>query len=236
MPNLNARCTYRLRIVIARRSKTLKMFAKTQVLSLHLNYHPRATPSDGISAIQNSALADIKLSPQPWSQHSFFGESSFPIQCEFFIPALKVFGIRDTIPFHIQISSRSASLQHRLQQQEPASSRSPPTRPLVCVYLTRVVTATYRDKPVSRSQVIGKGDIPPLPVLVGSVPACDKELSFNLSGTVRCAEDAIQAGGFHVASLSVYDYLVVEVAPGNACHPIRCQIPVRFVTDSFHEA
>ncbi|CAK5283986.1 unnamed protein product [Mycena citricolor] len=239
MSDLNARCTYQLRIVIARRAKTLKLFTKAQALTLHVNYHPRATTSNGVCAMQNSALADIKLAPQPWSQYSFSGESPFPIQCEFFMPALKVFGIGDIIPFHIQISSRSPSLQHLLhhhqqqQQQQPASSRSPTTtHPLIRIYLKRVATVTYRDKSVSRFQVIGKGDVPPLPVTTDSEP----ELSLSLSGTVRCTDDIIQVGGFHAANLSVNDYLVVEVAPGNACHPIRCQIPVRFVTDSFHEA
>ncbi|KAJ7069546.1 hypothetical protein C8F01DRAFT_1078096 [Mycena amicta] len=261
-PSLYAKATYNLAISIVK-DRRLGFIPKTKTLYIPLDYVPESSPPRGITYTPCADfLSVIKYMPEEWYQSSFTmktrcNSNFLPLECQVFIPSVRIFGIEDTIPVHIQLSGSLVSLRNLIS---PCSDRPPsPTTPNtdsssspVRVYLTRMVSADHLGKLTWRVQRIGaNGRVQPLPPTVDFDCTCSLESAacddcatsvvvLDWAGEVRCDPKQVEVGGFHIGSLSVKDFLTVQLTPPNPRSSpliaVQHAIPIRFVTESYREA
>jgi len=203
-----------------------------------IEYHPQTSPARGIPP-NLYFLSSVKGMPQEWHQTSFVmnarsSSKLSPIQCQAFIPSIKVFGLSDTIPVHLQLCGPLSSLRELVLPSSPSPVR---------VYLTRRVGFEDHDKSTWRVQRIGEGHFPPLPPVVNfdcdcqpahdSCDSCVETLDWD--GEVKC-DLAVTVGGFTAAGLTVKDFITLEIIPPKAVQSpllsIQYAIPIRLVTES----
>ncbi|KAJ7263175.1 hypothetical protein B0H12DRAFT_1012381 [Mycena haematopus] len=245
-PALFVKCTYSLNISITK-ERRLGLLSKTKLIYIPVEYNPQTYPARGLPSDLHF-LASVKIIPEEWQQTSFVMNARAYnislIQCEVsaFIPSVKVFGLSDTIPLHLQLSGSLSSLRE-LFGSSPAGSdlRHSPVR----VYLARKVTLVHDGKTTWRIQRIGEGHFPPLPVAHSTCtcqPPCDSCDScvdtFGWDGEAKCDAD-IGVGGFQAAGLTVLDYVTLEITPPkpelSPLQRVRHAFPIRFVTETFVE-
>ncbi|KAJ7078659.1 hypothetical protein C8R44DRAFT_754824 [Mycena epipterygia] len=241
-PSLFVKSTYSLTISITK-DRRLGFLSKTKLIYVAVEYHPRTTPPRGICPTP-CFLSAVKTMPEEWHQSSFVmntrsSSALLPIQCEAFIPSVKIFGFADTIPLHLQLSGQLSSLREFIL---PSIDDGKSVR----VYLTRMVTFEYRGKTNWRVMRVGEGrfrPLPPGPVVnfnCDCQPTCDPAGScmqtLDWDGEVKCDPD-VTAGGFQAAGLTVKDFITLElIPPKRATSPlltIQHAIPIRLVTETF---
>ncbi|KAJ7914479.1 hypothetical protein B0H13DRAFT_2002787 [Mycena leptocephala] len=219
-PSLFAKCTYSLTISVTK-DRRLGFLSKTKSIHVPLEYSPQTFPARGI-APSPYFLSAVKTMPEEWHQSSFSSTLS-PIQCQAFIPSVKVFGLSDIIPLHVQLSGPVSSLRELVLPPNQSSSE--------------IEHATWR------VQRIGEGHSRPLPPVVNfdcdcrSACICDTSVeTVDWDGEVKC-DSTVTVGGFQAAGLTVKDFIVVEIVPPNAVLSplltIQHAIPIRFVTETF---
>ncbi|KAF8214889.1 hypothetical protein K438DRAFT_1561735 [Mycena galopus ATCC 62051] len=244
-PTLFAKCTYSLTISITR-ERSLGFLSNTKSIYVPIEYNPHTVPARGMPPSMHF-LASVKIIPEDWYQTSFVmnarDSNLSPIQCEAFIPSVKVFGLSDTIPLHLQLSGSLSSLRELIPPSPfGCHLRYSPVR----VYLMRKVTFEYRGKSTWRFERIGEGLFPPLPLVVNfnckCQPPCDSCDScvetFGWGGEVKC-NSTVTICGFQAAGLTVMDFITLEITPPNAAlaplASVRHAFPIRFVTETFVE-
>ncbi|KAJ7867983.1 hypothetical protein B0H13DRAFT_2064880 [Mycena leptocephala] len=247
-PSLFAKCTYSLTISVTK-DRRLGFLSKTKSIHVPLEYSPQTFPARGI-APSPYFLSAVKTMPEEWHQSSFVmnarcskSSTLSPIQCQAFIPSVKVFGLSDIIPLHVQLSGPVSSLRELVLPPNQSSSEIEHSYSPVRVYLTRMVSFEYRGKATWRVQRIGEGHSRPLPPVVNfdcdcrSACICDTSVeTVDWDGEVKC-DSTVTVGGFQAAGLTVKDFIVVEIVPPNAVLSplltIQHAIPIRFVTETF---
>jgi hypothetical protein len=140
-------------------------------------------------------------------QTLIFSTTTHSIQA--FIPSVKVFGLSDIIPLHVQLSGPVSSLRELVLPPNQSSSEIEHGYSPVRVYLTRMVSFEYRGKATWRVQRIGEGHSRPLPPVVNfdcdcrSACICDTSVeTVDWDGEVKC-DSAVTVGGFQAAGLTV---------------------------------
>ncbi|KAF7314610.1 hypothetical protein MKEN_00934700 [Mycena kentingensis (nom. inval.)] len=129
-PSLYAKATYHLGITIVK-ERRLGFLPKTKLIHIPLEYAPAYSPPRGIAPQpEGNFLATIKHMPEEWFQSSFVmktraGSGLPQIHCQVFIPSVRIFGIEDTIPVHVQLSGTYSSLRHLLAPPKDAGPASP---------------------------------------------------------------------------------------------------------------
>ncbi|KAJ7148436.1 hypothetical protein C8R43DRAFT_925684 [Mycena crocata] len=243
VPTLMARCTYSLTFSIAK-DRRLGILSKTKIISVPVEYRPQSSPPRGIS-LTPSFRCTVKNLPEEWHQSSFVMRprsysNLVSLHCQVFIPSVRVFGLGDTIPIHLQVSGPLASLRELIS---PASSDR-----IVRVYLTRMVTFEHQGKTTWRVVQTGEArTLLPLPPFVNfdrdcRRPACNQDEScvevLDWAGEIRC-DGEVAVGGFQAAGLTVKDFITLELTPAKpASSPllvVQHAIPIRFVTESYIE-
>ncbi|KAJ7143503.1 hypothetical protein C8R43DRAFT_891506 [Mycena crocata] len=248
-PALLAKCTYTLSISITK-DRRLGFLSKTKLIQIPIQYNPQSSPPRAISATESYFLDAVKTMPEEWYQSSFTmkprtSSKLSPIQCQAFSPSVRVFGLRDTIPIHLQMSGPLSSLREFiLPTNSVLSDIDLNTSPVRC-FLTRMVTFEYRGKSTWRVLRMGEGRIlRPLPPVVDfdcdchptcvPVESCVQTLDWE--GEIQC-DGNVDVGGFQAAGLTVKDFITLELVPPKAATSplltIQHAIPIRFVTDSF---
>lgn len=182
----------------------------------------------------------MKTSPEEWYQAvtSFKTKPNVqvdPIHChvgsqrfssltvlsflQLFIPAGRVYSIRDTIPFHVQVSAETCQLtelfsspfSNRLTSADVCNNRASPNlfapKPLLRVYLIRQVMIDSKKLTSWRNTVLGEGTISPVPPAFSTCPCATtgpecQERHVDWEGEVRCRDD-IDVGSFGVMHVSV---------------------------------
>ncbi|KAJ7758108.1 hypothetical protein DFH07DRAFT_1024893 [Mycena maculata] len=243
-PSLFARCTYNLTISI---TKDGRLLSKTKFISLPIDYNPQTSPPCAITR-PSCFLFRVKTMPEEWYQSSFTmntrsRSSLSPLQCQAFVPSVKIFGIKDSIPLHVQLSGSLAAFQefvlpcspHPGDADQGARQKSP-----VRVYITRMVSVEYRGKTTWRLQRIGEGHVWALPPTVNF--DCDYQpggsclQTLDWDGEVKCYPD-ITVGGFQASGLTVKDFITLELVPPNPASSslltVQHAIPIRLVTETF---
>ncbi|KAJ7625269.1 hypothetical protein DFH06DRAFT_1304911 [Mycena polygramma] len=249
-PSLFAKCTYSLTISITK-DRRLGFLSKTKLIYIPIEYKPQNSPAQGISRTP-FFLSAVKLMPEEWHQSSFVmnprcSSTLSAIQCQAFIPSVKVFGLSDTIPLHVQLSGPLLSLRELILPSSSTPGDDGGHTPLR-VYLTRMVSFEYRGKATWRVQRTGQGHFRPLPPTVDFDcdchydPACDPcdtcvEV-LDWDGEVKC-DPTVTVGGFQAAGITVKDFITLEIVPlkgvSSSLLKIQHAIPIRFVTDTFNE-
>ncbi|KAJ7079755.1 hypothetical protein B0H15DRAFT_997974 [Mycena belliarum] len=244
-PVLSAECTYTVTISISKAHR-LGIWSQTKIVHIPVKYRPLSSPPSGISSPPYFLAQAVKTMPDEWHQSSFVlntrGSTLTPIQCQAFIPSVKVFGVADTIPIHLQISAPVCSLREFILPAGPAPGDVDDGRGPVRVSLTRMVTYACRGREIWRTRQIGEGRFRPLPPAVNFDCDCRPECvpsdacvqSLDWDGEVRCGP-GVAVGGFRAAGLTVKDFIIIHLVPPNSSPllPVQHALPVRFVTDSF---
>ena len=144
---------------------------------------------------------------------------------QFFVPSARIYGLSDTIPFHIQLNGPISSLRQffppdalqRITSTDstlsifsesirskdtiiPQIHASKEPQPCVRVMLTRQVLVVRNGDKVWRNSIIGEGTVYPLPPpLIRDACLGTREESLDWKGQIRCNEDA--AVGTFVTSM-----------------------------------
>ncbi|KAJ7723341.1 hypothetical protein DFH07DRAFT_759527 [Mycena maculata] len=245
-PSLFARCTYSLTISI---TKDARLLSKTKLIYLPIDYNPQTSPPRGITRT-SCFLSGLKTMPEEWYQSSFTmnarsSSSLSPLQCQVFLPSVQIFGIKDSIPLHVQLSGSLATLQefvlpcrpHPGNPEQNGHQNSP-----IRVYITRMVSVKYGTKTTWRLQRVGEGRFRALPPSANF--ACDCQSACESSclqildweGEVRCYPD-VTVGGFQSLGLTLKDFITLELVPhkpaSSALLTVQHAIPIRLVTETF---
>lgn len=128
VPGLCAKCTYSLTVILTK-SRLAKLKSKT-TLSVPIRYSPRTRPYLPIAPELHPFFSTVKSTPGDWHQvtstmHTRPGLPLRPIECHLFIPAVQIYAIADTIPFHLQLRSQSKTLRSFLFAAPPSPTRKP---------------------------------------------------------------------------------------------------------------
>ncbi|KAF7335817.1 hypothetical protein MVEN_02237700 [Mycena venus] len=242
-PSLFAKCTYSLTITITK-DRRLSILSKTKLIYVPIEYNPQTIPARGIPQTP-CFLSSIKTMPEEWHQSSFVMKSRSNSDLAPHTMPVKVFGLSDAIPLHLQLSAPLSSLRELVLPSSPSSPGGSDRGP-VRVYLTRMVSFEYRGKSTWRVHRIGEGSFRPLPPVVDFDcdcrlgPACDSCNSsvviLDWDGEVKC-DSSVTVGGFQAAGLTVKDFITIEIVPPKAgaslLLSIQHAIPIRLVTETF---
>ncbi|KAJ7673519.1 hypothetical protein B0H17DRAFT_892010, partial [Mycena rosella] len=246
IPALFAKCTYSLTISITEVRRRLGLWSKTKTIRVTIEYHPKAFPPRAVSPTPPYFLSAVKVMPMEWHQSSFVmntlcSSNLAPIQCQAFIPSVKIFGLSDTIPVHLQMSGPLASLREFMEPSSPSPGDIDDGESPMHIYLTRMVEFKYRGKAVSRVMRIGEGHMRPPPPIVNfnCTPLCVPDdacvQSLDWDGGVKC-DLGVTVGGFQAAGLTVKDFITLELIPQKlGSSPLQHAIPIRLVTETFSD-
>ncbi|KAJ7031039.1 hypothetical protein C8F04DRAFT_1041989 [Mycena alexandri] len=272
-PSLFANCTYGLTLSITK-DRRVGFLSKTKVsvqslrclklsdgaycrIHIPIEYRPQTSPPRGLSRASYFPAA-VKVAPQDWIQTSFevpprcSTANVERIQCRVFIPSVRVFGLADTIPVHLELASTLASLRELVI---PSSSNTFHSEPITTccpadmeplsksplrAYLSRMVRFDSPDgKTTWRMQRIGAGTFPPMPpAVVQERCTCQEPCAQTLDWDGEISVDkAVRVGGFSAGGLIVRDFITLEIVPPNAtASPLKTvqhTIPIRLVTETF---
>ncbi|KAF8158192.1 hypothetical protein B0H34DRAFT_444578 [Crassisporium funariophilum] len=254
--SLFVKSTYQLHFAITRiRHRKLEIWPKTKQIFVPFTYVPRTRSH---RPIVNSPcfFSSVKTSPEEWYQAVTLLKTKAnvkmdPINCHLFVPAGRIYGLTDTIPFHVQLSGVTCSLREHFgtplldrvasvdsQITMPFSKLHNP-KPLLRVYILRQVSVSVKGESAWKNSIIGEGTIWPIPPDLSS--CCEStstqcvEGHVDWEGEVRCSEE-YTVGGFHAANVHVKDFITLALSPPTPQSPLlelQISVPIRLVTDSF---
>ncbi|KAG5638677.1 hypothetical protein H0H81_011057 [Sphagnurus paluster] len=254
IPALHVRSDYTIAISVTRsRHHNLDFLTKVDHIKIPFLYHPRTRANRPIVP-SPSFFSTVKTSPEEWYQvftamKTRVSSNIEPIYCHLFIPGARVFGLKDKIPIHIQMSGPLDSLQKLLMPQArnapppPAWSRETRekcpahSKPKIKVSILRQTHVESRGRKGWKNTTIGDGEIWEVPPAI-----CEAQGAVHLDWEGELiAHDTIAVGGFAAGNVVVKDFIVLTVDPptvGN--HPstflaLQMSVPVRIVTDSYVE-
>ncbi|KAJ2917041.1 hypothetical protein MD484_g3397, partial [Candolleomyces efflorescens] len=259
-PSLFLKTTYSIRIAITRVvHQKLGLWTKTKHILIPFNYVPRSRAHRPILP-RPCFFSSVKTSPEEWYQAESTikprgSPSQSPLNCHLFIPAGRVYGLKDTIPFHLQISGRISTLRELFSSTEltrvssaeshltstsslPSFNHTPPT---IRVFLMRQVTVEIRGQKSWRNIVAGEGTLSSVPPSMSSrysptSDICRESENLDWEGELRVNEE-VDCAGFIVANAQVKDFVMVKVTPSGSSKSqfldMQVSVPIRLVTDSW---
>ncbi|GJE99014.1 hypothetical protein PsYK624_152520 [Phanerochaete sordida] len=149
-PGLRVQVFYFLSVRVIR--PPLWLWRRNTTIVIPVKYRPRSRPYLPISPGLHPFLATVKTAPEEWHQISAAMTSHEtgidPLECHLFIPTVQIFGLQDTIPFHVQVAGSSKSLtflvdpsaSHRASDSN-TRRKSPPRSPLKSPYPPRQLSS-----------------------------------------------------------------------------------------------
>ncbi|KAJ8077988.1 hypothetical protein PM082_000189 [Marasmius tenuissimus] len=208
-----ARVSHSLSVLVTktRGRKAAALLGKNkQCFTVALKYRPRSRPPRPIP-YDCSFFSTIKVCPEEWSQSVVTieprhpGSSSLqPISCQLFLPSVGVFEMRETIPFHIQLVSSSATLSRLVQGGDQ-------NHPPVKVTLGRQLILETDDRRFAVNFVLGKGKVSFSPGFTSSQDRHEGVLNFEGQVCLDSAKDEVPS--FDSGMIAARDFIRVELAP-----------------------
>ncbi|EKM48998.1 uncharacterized protein PHACADRAFT_214550 [Phanerochaete carnosa HHB-10118-sp] len=129
-PGLRAQILYSLTIRLTR--PPLSLWKRHTKIVIPVKYQPRSRPYLPISPGLYPFLSTVKTAPEEWRQISSTvpscDDSVDPIECHLFVPSVQIYGLTDTIPFHLQINGPAKSLSFLLGLSMPRPASKSPNR------------------------------------------------------------------------------------------------------------
>ncbi|KAE9393202.1 hypothetical protein BT96DRAFT_1023119 [Gymnopus androsaceus JB14] len=234
-----AKCTYTFTAIITRtRSRRTAFLGKNKKNNTFVfEYLPRLRPPRPMT--NRSLLTAIKTHPEEWRQFScqLTPQSEKylePLTCQFFIPSVGVFGVMDSIPFHVQIAGSHLSLS----KLQPASSDNPPIR----VSLIRQVVISNNGRKSAVHLHLGDAKFYPLPSGEGPISLAGpsttssqrQETNLNWEGEICCELEEKLTPGFNAGVVTIADFVIMELSKWQTklFEPFKHEHPVRLVSDS----
>ncbi|CAA7262973.1 unnamed protein product [Cyclocybe aegerita] len=258
VPALFVKASYQLRFIITRiRHKKLEMWPKVKHAVVPFTYVPR-TRSHRPIVTSPCFFSSVKTSPEEWYQavtslRTRPNARIDPITCHLFIPAGRIYGLKDKIPFHVQLSGIICTLKDVFagcvsgldrvlsvdSSNTTASRRSPAENPFIRVYLLRQVSVSMKGTSAWRNIVLGEGTLAPIPPDLSSCCSLTRQCReghVDWEGEVSCRDD-ITVGGFNAANVHVKDFIALSLTPpdrrSSPLLDLQVTIPIRLVTDSW---
>ncbi|KAJ7914480.1 hypothetical protein B0H13DRAFT_2002791 [Mycena leptocephala] len=191
-------------------------------LSVTINFRPTASPPRPIM-LDINLLSTVKTAPEEWYQiacrvgHQL---QLINVHCSLFIPSALIYGLSDSIPFHLQISGPTTLLLGLIRPSAQSEVR---------VHLMRRISLFVRGERQHHNISIGEGALSVLPPPISySEESNLDEATIDWAGLVQC-DDSITAGTFDSGALCIKDFIVVSVPAWNMEHKHR----IRFVTNTW---
>jgi hypothetical protein len=115
---------------------------------------------------------------------------------QLFIPAVRVYSVKDNIPFHLQLSGSRRSVQNFLMPPSQEDVQ------VIRVTLLRQMVVETRGQTSSRYTVLAEGKLSEIPPLVS--PPCEPgdSIHLNWDGEIMCSSDT-SVGGFDAGNIAV---------------------------------
>ncbi|KAF8635979.1 hypothetical protein AX15_000143 [Amanita polypyramis BW_CC] len=267
IPGFYVKVHYWIIIEIARMGHwKVDLWPSVQRHSIPFNYSPRSRP--GRPIVDTCCfLSGIKSLPEEWYQATaplqtrLLRQPREPLYCHFFVPSSRIYGLSDTIPFHIQLNGPISSLQqffppdalHRITSADSAISNPPiplkdktnskkkaskEHRSYVRVILIRQVAITCDGGKAWQNSNIGEGVIYPLPPPpIRDVCLGAREESLDWNGHIRCNKD-VTSGSFATSLVQAQHFLSLVFTPPEprTFVELTINIPIKFVSDSYSES
>ncbi|TFK40753.1 hypothetical protein BDQ12DRAFT_601824 [Crucibulum laeve] len=257
VPALFVRSSYRIHVTVRRiPNRKIGFWTKTKRVIVPFKYTPR-TRSHRPIVPTPCFFSSVKTSPEEWYQavatmKTRTSSQLSPINCHLFVPAARIYGLIDIIPFHVQLTGRVSSLKeffssHNLDRISSADSHISATttkankssKPMVRLYLLRQVAVDVAGEKGWRNSVIGEGtlySVPPALSTCYSLPMDCREENLDWEGELRVNSD-ITCGSFQASNVHVKDFIALSLKPPNPfTSPLlemQLTVPIRFVTDSW---
>ncbi|KAJ7933845.1 hypothetical protein B0H13DRAFT_684204 [Mycena leptocephala] len=227
------KCSYSLTLsVMAAFHRSTPFLARERSLSIELEYRHRTRPSRP-RVPEPSLFSTIKMCPEEWLQLpvalTTVANSRPPdVHCDLFVPSVGVFGISETIPFHLQLSGSIRNLRDVLV---PSNLEARTPNPTIRVYLLRLITANDMGEKINT--ILVEGSLRPLSPGVFGLRASTSEDALNWEGQLQLHD--ITTPTFDVGTLSVMYLIAVELSPPETSSIKRAHygFPIKVTTDSW---
>ncbi|KAJ7234506.1 hypothetical protein B0H12DRAFT_1027959 [Mycena haematopus] len=245
VPGQFFKTSYVLSVTITRMvSKRLRFLSTNKIIPVRFIYAPRMRPWRPIQPFSDF-LSDVKIMPEEFRQvtaplvpRPASSSTAHPMDLHLFLPAVEIFGLDDTIPFHVQLIGRVSALREFLPLATPTGPTATPT---ITGSLVRQITVDLNGRNASRSHVIGHAKLSPRPPGVDAHHDEDEdeeaEVSLDWDGEVRCRTDTM-VGAFDAGCVRIQDFILIELHP--CCASMRSEYvklrhshPIKLVTESW---
>ncbi|KAJ7867984.1 hypothetical protein B0H13DRAFT_2064882 [Mycena leptocephala] len=222
-PFIYVKCTYTISVIVSTALHPRFSFWRSEkTLSVTINFRPTASPPRPIM-LDINLLSAVKTAPEEWCQiacrvgHQL---QLINVHCSLFIPSALIYGLSDSIPFHLQISGPTTLLLGLIRPSAQSEVR---------VHLMRRISLFVRGERQHHNISIGEGALSVLPPPISySEESNLDEATIDWAGLVQC-DDSITAGTFDSGALCIKDFIVVSVPAWNMEHKHR----IRFVTNTW---
>ncbi|KAJ4483270.1 hypothetical protein J3R30DRAFT_3833865 [Lentinula aciculospora] len=239
LPAASAQCTYMLKVTIHSSGSKVAFWRPSRSYSMQLNYRPRTRPPRPIFHMDRF-LTTLKHIPEDWLEIESTmrtrrtASSDFkPISCRFFLPSVRAFGLSDSIPFHIQLSTSLASLRLLLPDAISEAKQSSSIR----VFITRQTMVEVNTRKCWRTATLVEGTVRAVAPPVDSASVEGNDVYVDWEGEVRVEKDVVQSGGFNIGTVFIKDYIVFALTPPNprSCPLLAHQYsqPIKLVTEAW---
>ncbi|KAJ7062073.1 hypothetical protein C8F01DRAFT_1251889 [Mycena amicta] len=243
VPGFFFKSSYAISVTITRtRGRKLQFLSKTKTINIPFEYSPRSRPWRPIQP-SSDFLSDVKTIPEEFRQVTWEvsprpKSSAQALDLHLFLPAVEIFGLDDTIPFHIQLSGPVDALQRFLPLPDSASTLARTQKKQgITAALVRQLVVEVHGRRTTRQFVIGSGDLLIQPPSFFPFSHSQSAPSLDFSGTLRPRKNT-HTGMFDVGAVRVQDFLVIELWPVEMTtlhdyQTMRYSHPVKLVTDSW---
>ncbi|KAF8190196.1 hypothetical protein K438DRAFT_1592301 [Mycena galopus ATCC 62051] len=233
--------SYSLSVTITRTmSHKIRFLTKSKTIPIPFKYRPRTRPWRPIQPSRDF-FSDVKIMPEEFRQVTaqLLPRAASTVQSmdlHLFLPAVEIFGLADTVPFHVQLTGAVSSLREFL----PASDDGSGGKATIVGSLVRQVIVDLDHRTATRSVVIGHAEMSPRPPDAGVDPHThgdESQASLNWDGQVQCKGDSL-VGTFDAGCVRVQDFILIELKPLRAERrseyvTLRLSHPIRLVTESW---
>ncbi|KAF7987044.1 hypothetical protein HWV62_171 [Athelia sp. TMB] len=246
VPGFTANISYALQIIVNNQKpssslvKSAFLGSSSQSLSIPFIYYPRTRPAAAIPSPlpQVHTNPGVKLSTQ-WRMFEQRMVTRIPggqdILSQFYIPASRIFCIKEPIPFHLTFSASAFALAGLLPFLPTASILSPNKQHMkIELHRQSVVDVRNKERTEAKTDIwrvdcIGRGTFK---------HAGDGPDWMSFVGQIHVNENVV-LGGFKASGLTVKDCIVLSMTPPDPVkapyRELRQVVPVLLTTDT-HES
>ncbi|KAJ3719058.1 hypothetical protein DFJ43DRAFT_1042826 [Lentinula guzmanii] len=260
-----AKCTYTFSAMISKtRSRRTAFLGKNKKYNTFVfEFLPRLRPPRPV--LKRSLLSTIKECPEEWRQISYqliprSKKSNLePLTCQvflfdlldsepstnnypahqFFLPSIGVFGIRDSIPFHIQIIGSHIDSLAKLRTITDNNIYEN-SGPLFRVHFLRQVEINSNGNKSAVHFPLGEAKLLPVPPLEGAISLSgqvqqeQRQENINWEGVICCGLEEKLAPSFNAGIVVITDFIILELSKSSMSlfQPFKHGHAVRLVSDS----
>ncbi|KAJ7354626.1 hypothetical protein DFH08DRAFT_691450 [Mycena albidolilacea] len=223
------RCTYSLIINIVYRSA--RFLSKEKSLLIELEYRHRTRPSRPRIA-ERSLRSTIKMCPEEWLQLPVALTAALdPRPPGLFVPSLGVFGISETVPFHLQLSGPTRCLRDLFVT--PPYSVQQKYSSVLRVSLLRQIAVDESHIGQKINTILEECSLRPLPPGIFGVHSSTSDDVLNWEGEINLQD--IDTPSFDIGTIKVMYLIAVELCPPKSSPIQRAHFgfPMKITTDTW---